>query len=408
MMPVPNLLPRASEAGAHSAPPTARAGPANMCIAARNDTRVIRQSPGSRALFGELSSIADQFIDPTDCADLLVDFDATGAIDNRRANGRRHDGTAFPALFSLRGARFNGEEVLVFRVMDLTDERAATDALEHASKRMRDAIESLDEGFALYDAAGRLQLWNRQYDALNQPTAGVLRQGLRYDDLCNASIGTGELTEEGERLSKDATRPTQVPRRFEIEYRDGRWYSIARSPTSDGGFVITKLDITERKRAEALERDLDSRIRSVLDACPIAFTMTRAANGELVYRGGAADDLYGPNTHGEQYWIDPAERAQYLERLERTGRVDGMEVRLRRENGSAVPTLISARRTAFRGEEMTVAYMYDLTERTAMEAELAAHREMLHQSEKLSALGELLAGVAHELNNPLSVVVGHA
>ena len=50
----------------------------------------------------------------------------------------------------------------------------------------------------------------------------------------------------------------------------------------------------------------------------------------------------------------------------------------------------------------------DLTERNAMEEEMDRQREALHQSEKLSALGELLAGVAHELNNPLSVVVGQS
>ena len=50
----------------------------------------------------------------------------------------------------------------------------------------------------------------------------------------------------------------------------------------------------------------------------------------------------------------------------------------------------------------------DISERKRSEAEIARQREALYQSEKLSAQGSLLASVAHELNNPLSIVLGQA
>lgn len=53
-------------------------------------------------------------------------------------------------------------------------------------------------------------------------------------------------------------------------------------------------------------------------------------------------------------------------------------------------------------------FAIDITEQKRAEAVLARSREALYQSEKLTALGSLLAGVSHELNNPLSVVVGQS
>lgn len=50
----------------------------------------------------------------------------------------------------------------------------------------------------------------------------------------------------------------------------------------------------------------------------------------------------------------------------------------------------------------------DISDAKDAEAEIARQRENLHQREKLAAMGSLLAGVAHELNNPLSIVVGRA
>src|SRR3546814_18524178 len=66
---------------------------------------------------------------------------------------------------------------------------------------------------------------------------------------------------------------------------------------------------------------------------------------------------------------------------------------------------VTASLIEYQGEEMIVASAYDLTEQPNAEAQMVRQRDALYQSEKLSALGSLLAGGAHELNNPLSSVV---
>jgi two-component system NtrC family sensor kinase len=60
------------------------------------------------------------------------------------------------------------------------------------------------------------------------------------------------------------------------------------------------------------------------------------------------------------------------------------------------------------GSRVYAAFVRDLTERRAIEAEVARQRELIHHQEKHAALGALLGGVAHELNNPLAVVIGRA
>ncbi|MGH8636185.1 MAG: response regulator [Burkholderiales bacterium] len=79
-----------------------------------------------------------------------------------------------------------------------------------------------------------------------------------------------------------------------------------------------------------------------------------------------------------------------------------------RRGGAPLELEVHAVPMHYRGKPHVLTIARDITEKKNAAAELVRQRETLHQREKLAALGSLLAGVSHELNNPLSVVVVRA
>ncbi|MHA3978792.1 PAS-domain containing protein [Halovulum sp. GXIMD14794] len=166
--------------------------------------------------------------------------------------------------------------------------------------------------------------------------------------------------------------------------------------------VVSSLtDLTEQLEREAL-------IRMVVEACPAPILMNRAATGEILFKSPKIIELYGAGDDASEFYIDPEDRAGFVQALRDHGQVFEHRSRFRNAKGEPFWGAVSARLIKWEGEEVIVSHARDLTGQLAIEAELSRQREQLFQNEKMTALGGLLAGVAHELNNPLSVVVGHA
>lgn len=170
--------------------------------------------------------------------------------------------------------------------------------------------------------------------------------------------------------------------------------------------------LEEQARAREMLQSSTARIRAIIDTATEGIVTIDARGSVESFNGSAermfgyrADEVIGRNVSLLMPMPYQAEHDQYLNRYLQTGerRVIGIgrEVTGLRRNGTTFPIDLSVGEGRIGEKVFFTAIIRDITERKDMQSKL-------NQAERLAAVGELAAGVAHEVNNPINTIINCA
>jgi len=311
--------------------------------------------------------------------------------------------------------------------LDITGMVEATAARDRSEQRYRDLMAKAPVGQVVYDLGGHLLEINR---------SGAAMIGYQPDELVGIDANEFLSADDQARLAGLMVPLLQGElASFEVDHqlrhRDGHFIWVSNSITSEldangrpTAIHALTIDITERKTAEALLRQSESRYRKLIDEAPVGQLISRV-DGGLVEVNQAFIDMMG-GTRDEILareplsLLDPVDARHFQEQIPRllAGEIDtiDLERRIVRMDGSSI--WVGGGTSVIRGEEEILLHtvMDDITERKQAEDRLRASEERataviesLHEGLMICSKTEVLLvneSAARMLGLPMAELVG--
>ncbi|MBF0421473.1 MAG: PAS domain S-box protein [Magnetococcales bacterium] len=192
-----------------------------------------------------------------------------GEFYNRRKDGSCFwSGSTISAIIDQEGKiiRFVG----VLRDITQIKEQEAR-AREAENQRLKSdmllmmSLESIRDGFAIFDKDNRLEIWNNAFHELHDKVSDLIVAGTTYDEILRTAVERGQIiksTGYHDPLLYNRGIPSdRLTQTFEEEFSDNRWVRISENQMTDGSSVVVYSDITSLKIAKA-EAEAAARAKS--------------------------------------------------------------------------------------------------------------------------------------------------
>lgn len=198
----------------------------------------------------------------------------------------------------------------------------------------------------------------------------------------------------------------------EIGYGEIGWQQWTdRAIFDDQGQIIefqsVGRDITERKMAEEALRDSEEKFSRAFNSGPSAMIITTFPGGRLVeindnccaFLGFSRSEMVGRKISNLNIWANPTEALRLYKRIKRNSYVENEECIFITRSGEHRMGLLSAQVYTLRDQSYVITTVADITE-------LSKLRQYMAHLDRLNLVGEIAAGIGHELRNPMTSVRG--